>query len=117
DNLHVLVAQGLLPNGDEPLCQFWIVVSRRTRLVFRYADNRLSLWWDSTSGGDPFGDSLNSPQHMFPHFGLISTYCELHLHFVRNDVVLRSAVNRAHRNDNGVERIIFAACDGLPGID
>ena len=61
-----------------------------------------------------FGDPIDRRQHAFAHLSFVGAHCELHFHFVRNDVVLRAAVDRTDRDDDWIERIIFAAGDGLP---
>ena len=93
-----------------PGCCKW----RGQNSSLRTRDNRRALWRDSSGRRAAFRDPIDRCQHTFAHIRFIGAHGQLHFHFIRNDVVLCSAVNRSNRHNNRIERIIFAACDGLP---
>ena len=59
------------------------------------------------------GDLANAVEQLFAYFVGVRADRELQLHFVGNDIVLRAAVDRAHRDDRPFQWIKPAADDGL----
>ena len=51
------------------------------------------------------------------HIRFISANSQLHLHLIRNDVVLGAAMNRSDRYHDRIERIVLAARDCLQRVD
>src|SRR5438132_3157462 len=67
DNLDVFRTEHALPNCNEPLGQFGIVISRWRELVLEDLDNRCAFRRHSSCSRDTFRDLVNRGEHAIAH--------------------------------------------------
>ena len=113
----VVFADGRFQCRRHPLDQLGIVVGRARELVLAHAHFWQLIWRQTRRASALFRDPFDRGQHFLAHLLFVSAHGQLHFHFVGNNVVFRPAVDRADRDHDRIERIIFARGNRLPRID
>ena len=113
DDLDIVVAKRLFQTAAMRFVSSGLLYIAGVNSSFSLYD-RLEVLRNSGRYRASFRDAFDRGEHAFAHFGFVGAHGQLHFHFVRNDVALRSAVNGADCDDNRIEWIVFAARDGLP---
>src|SRR5436305_11021321 len=109
----VAVPEGPAESRRDPRGQLGVVVGRGAALD----DREGRLLGRSRRRRFGLGDALDGGEDVLPDLLLVGADGDLQLHLVRDDVVLVAAVNRAHRDDRRVLRVLLAGADRLQRQD